>query len=68
MQLLNQVNNSIRDQYPGTKMAITEYEYDRHDHYSAGLAQADALSVFGSQGLYLATYSLPAHSRPCIWF
>lgn len=55
IQLLNRVKKSIKDRYPGTKMAITEYEYGGHDHYSGGLAQADVLGIFGSQGLYMAT-------------
>jgi hypothetical protein len=55
IQLLNRVKKSIKDQYLGTKMAITEYEYGGHDHYSGGLAQADVLGAFGSQGVYMAT-------------
>jgi hypothetical protein len=55
IQLMNRVKKSIKDRYPGTKVAITEYEFGGHDHYSGGLAQADVLGVFGSQGLYMAT-------------
>jgi hypothetical protein len=55
IQLLNRVRKSIQAQYPGTKMAMTEYEYGGHDHYSGGLAQADVLGVIGSQGMYMAT-------------
>lgn len=55
IQLLNRVKKSIKDQFPGTKTAITEYEYGGHDHYSGGLAQADVLGVMGSQGVYMAT-------------
>jgi hypothetical protein len=55
IQLLNRVKKSIKDQYPGTKIAMTEYEYGGHDHYSGGLAQADVLGILGSQGVYMAT-------------
>lgn len=55
IQLINRVKKSIKERYPGTKMAVTEYEYGGHDHYSGGLAQADVLGIFGSQGLYMAT-------------
>jgi len=55
IQLLNRVKKSIQTHFPGTRMAITEYEWGGHDHYSGGLAQADVLGVFGREGLYMAT-------------
>ena len=41
--------------YPGTKLAITEYDFGAGNHISGGLAQADALGVFGREGVDLAT-------------
>jgi hypothetical protein len=46
----------IDARYPGTKLAITEYDYGAGDHISGGLAQVDALGVFGREGVYLASY------------
>lgn len=54
VNLLPLVKKSIAARYPGTRMAITEYEYGGHDHWSGGLAQADFLGVLGREGVYMA--------------
>jgi hypothetical protein len=46
----------IEQSYPGTKLAMTEYNFGAGDHVSGGLAQADALGIFGREGMYLANY------------
>ncbi len=46
----------IAARYPGTKLAMTEYNFGAGDHISGGLAQADVLGIFGREGLYLANY------------
>src|SRR5690606_13894591 len=55
INLLGMVKSSIAARYPGTRMALTEYEYGGHDHWSGGLAQADVLGILGREGLYMAT-------------
>ncbi|GAB3261034.1 hypothetical protein GCM10027347_25800 [Larkinella harenae] len=50
------MHQHIAQYYPGTKLAITEYSYMGLKHASGGIAQADALGIFGKQGVYLATY------------
>jgi endoglucanase len=55
INLLGHVKSSIAARYPGTRMAMTEYEYGGHDHWSGGLAQADVLGILGREGVYLAT-------------
>jgi uncharacterized protein (TIGR03437 family) len=45
----------IAQNYPGTKLAITEYNWYAFDTINGGLAQADLLGIFGAQGLDLAT-------------
>ncbi|MEM7274068.1 MAG: glycoside hydrolase family 44 protein [Actinomycetota bacterium] len=37
--------------YPGTELAITEYNFGGLDTRAGGLAQADALGIFGREGL-----------------
>jgi mannan endo-1,4-beta-mannosidase len=37
-------------------LAITEYNYGASADISGGLAEADALGIFGREGLYAATY------------
>ncbi|HLP41632.1 MAG TPA: glycoside hydrolase family 44 protein [Fibrobacteria bacterium] len=55
IKLLEMMKTSIAEYYPGTRLAITEYEYGGHDHWSGGLAQADVLGIFGREGVYMAT-------------
>lgn len=54
--LIPKLQTSITDFYPGTKLAITEYSFGGRHHVSGGIAQADALGIFGRTGLDLATY------------
>lgn len=49
------VRQIIADNYPGTKLAITEYNWYALDTLNGGLAQADLLGIFGAQGLDVAT-------------
>lgn len=57
IRLIPWVMEKIGKDYPGTRLAITEYDYGAHDHVSGGLAQADVLGVYGREGVYLA----------CLW-
>lgn len=55
LPLLPLLNQAIDTWYPGTQLAITEYQFGGDMHISGGLAQADALGIFGRHGVYLAT-------------
>ena len=55
LPVLPAVNQSIEKYYPGTKLAITEYDFGNESHISGGIAQADALGIFATHGVYLAT-------------
>jgi hypothetical protein len=51
--------------YPGTKTAITEYNWGALDHINGALAQADVLGIFGREGLDLATlWGAPTSAQP----
>lgn len=56
LPFIPKMNEQINTYYPGTKFALSEYSYMGIAHPSGGIAQADALGIFGEQGLYLATY------------
>jgi PKD repeat protein len=56
LPILPNIIESIEKYYPGTKLSITEYDYGAGKHVTGGIAQADALGVFGEYGVYLATY------------
>jgi hypothetical protein len=55
----------VDEYYPGTKLAITEYNWGALDHINGALAQADVLGIFGREGLDLATlWGPPAGTQP----
>ena len=45
----------IAARYPGTKLALTEYNWGGDTGVSSALAQAEALAIFGREGVDLAT-------------
>ncbi|MGN1147050.1 MAG: glycoside hydrolase family 44 protein, partial [Lachnospiraceae bacterium] len=53
--LLPNVQQSIDEYYPGTKIAFTEYDFGGGDHISGGVAQADFLGTLANHEVYLAT-------------
>lgn len=56
IRLIPWLQEKITKHYPGTKLAITEYDYGAGDHISGGLAQADALGVFGKNDVFMSSY------------
>lgn len=54
LPILPNVQKSIDRYYPDTKLALTEYNFGGGNHISGAIAQADALGVFASQGVYVA--------------
>jgi hypothetical protein len=55
IRLLPWIKDKIAANYPGTRLAITEYNYGAGGHISGGIAQADVLGIFGREGLFAAT-------------
>ncbi|MGB4644400.1 MAG: glycoside hydrolase family 44 protein, partial [Dictyoglomaceae bacterium] len=55
LPILPTIKNDIDIYYPGTKLAITEFDYGAKDHISGGIALVDVLGIFGKYGVYLAT-------------
>jgi len=54
-QLIPRLRQMVDQNYPGTKIAITEYNWTALDTLSGGLAQAELLGIFGREGLDAAT-------------
>lgn len=52
--LLPRVMHQIQKRWPGTKLAITEYNYGGGRNESGMIAQADVLGIFGREGLFAA--------------
>lgn len=55
VRLIPWLSDIIAAQYPGTKLAITEWYYGGGSDISGGIAHADALGAFGRYGVELAT-------------
>ena len=54
--------------YPGTKTAITEYNWGAPEHISGAVAQADILGIFGREGLDLgALWGPPDLNQPLMF-
>jgi hypothetical protein len=54
VRILARTLKSIDTAWPGTRLALTEYNYGGEDHWSGALAQADVLGVFGKLDLEAA--------------
>jgi hypothetical protein len=55
IRLIPRLKELIDKEYPGTKLAFTEYYFYRGGDISGGIAQADILGVFGREGVFAAT-------------
>ena len=54
LPILTTVNKSIDKYYPGTKIAVTEYNLGGGDHISGAVSHADLLGVYAENGVYCA--------------
>ncbi len=63
--LIPRMKQLVADNYPGTKTAITEYNWGALDTMNGALAEADVLGIFGREGLDLAAlWSPPTVDQP----
>jgi hypothetical protein len=54
IRLLPRLREKIEKNYPGTRLAITEYYYGGGGDISGALAQADVLGIFGRERVFAA--------------
>jgi len=65
VRLIPRMRDWVAGNYPGTKLAITEYNWGGLEHINGALAQADVLGIFGREGLDLATlWGPPGSNQP----
>ncbi|MEV4628054.1 glycoside hydrolase family 44 protein [Micromonospora sp. NPDC049523] len=65
VRLVPRMRELVAANYPGTKTAITEYNWGALDHINGALTQADILGIFGREGLDLATlWAPPSADQP----
>ncbi len=55
VRLIPRMKDWVTAAYPGTKTAISEYNWGALDDINGALAQTDVLGIFGREGLDLAT-------------
>jgi hypothetical protein len=55
IRLIPRMQAKIDAKYPGTRLAITEYNFRGGQDISGAIAQADALGIFGQYGLFAAS-------------
>ncbi len=54
-EIIPRMHAWVAADYPGTKLAISEYNWGGQESINGALAQADILGIFGREGLDLAT-------------
>ena len=59
INLLGRLQAKINTEFPGMKIAITEYENGGWNHIAGTIAQADNLGIFGAQGVFAANFWPP---------
>lgn len=68
VMLIPRLKQWVADDYAGTKIGITEYNFGGGNSASAGLAEGEALGIFGREGVYLATYWTAPKPKSPAWF
>ena len=65
IRVIRRMKEWINTYYPGTLLAISEYNWGGLESLNGALAQADVLGIFGREGVDLATiWSPPAATEP----
>jgi len=54
LDVIPTLQRKIAENYPGTKLSISEYNYGGGGDISGGIAEADVLGIFGRTGVYSA--------------
>jgi len=68
IRLIPRMRDWVNTYYPGTKLAITEYNWGALGSINGALAQADILGIFGRERLDLATlWGPPTYSQPAAY-
>lgn len=55
-QLIPMMKSWVANSYPGTKLAITEYNWGGMESINGAVTEADILGIFGREGLDIGTY------------
>lgn len=65
VQLVPRMKTWVAANYPGTKTALTEYNWGAEGHINGATAQADVVGILGREGIDLATrWTTPDWTTP----
>ena len=65
VKFIPRMRDWVANNYPRTKLAISEYNWGAFEHLNGALAQADVLGIFGREGVDLATlWGVPKATDP----
>lgn len=65
VRLIPRLKEWVAAHYPGTRIALTEYNWGAEKHISGAIAQADILGILGREGIEFATrWTTPASDTP----
>ncbi|TWJ20411.1 fibronectin type III domain protein [Micromonospora endolithica] len=65
VRMIPRMRELVDRHYPGTKVAITEYNWGAYGHLNGALTQADILGIFGREGLDMANlWTAPEADQP----
>ncbi|MFJ8578638.1 glycoside hydrolase family 44 protein [Micromonospora sp. NPDC093277] len=65
VRFIPRLRDMVDQHYPGTKLAITEYNWGAYGSMNGALAEADVLGIFGREGLDLANlWTAPGADQP----
>lgn len=68
IRMIPRMRDWVNTYYPGTKLAITEYNFGGVEHINGALTEADVLGIFGREGLDLATmWGPPTATQPAAY-
>jgi len=68
VRLLPRLKEWVKQNYPGLAISIGEYNFGGEQHMSGGLALAEALGRFGTEGIDYAFYWFePPPNSPAYW-
>jgi glycosyl hydrolase family 44 len=65
VMLIPRLRSWVNTYYPGTSIAVTEYNWGAENHINGATTQADVLGIFGREGLDAAArWTTPASTTP----
>jgi hypothetical protein len=66
IRLIPWLRDKIEKNYPGTRLSVSEYQFGGYEDISGAIAEADALGIFGREGVFSANEWPPGGPQPFV--